>query len=83
MGKCSLLKITADFHKEDKSMTIFDLLLLMKQLLTCQICSVSFYKGDDIQGVRTRWDQDLLPASEVPKECVLESLYKIKIREFL
>ena len=38
-------------------------------------------QGDDIQDFDTRWDQALLSASEVPKENVLESLYKMKIRE--
>ena len=36
---------------------------------------------DDIQDFETRWDQALLSAREVPKENVLESLYKMIIRE--
>ena len=35
-------------------------------------------QGDDIQDFDKRWDQALLSASEVPKENVLESLYKMK-----
>ena len=42
--------------------------------------NVSF-QGDDIQDFDTRWDQVLSSASEVPKANVLESLYKMKIRE--
>ena len=38
-------------------------------------------KGDDFQDFDTRWDQALLLASEVHKENVLESLFKMKIRE--
>ena len=38
-------------------------------------------QGDDIHDFDTRWDQALLSASEVAKENVLESLYKIKKRE--
>ena len=38
-------------------------------------------KGDDIQDFDTRWDQALLSASKVPKENVMESLCKIRIRE--
>ena len=38
-------------------------------------------QGDDILDFDTRWDQALLSASEVPKENVLQSLYKMKIHE--
>ena len=38
-------------------------------------------QGDDIQEFDTRWDQAILSASEAPEENVLESLYKMKIRE--
>ena len=38
-------------------------------------------QGDDIQDFDTRWDQALLSASEIPKENVLESLYKFDIRD--
>ena len=38
-------------------------------------------QGDDIQDFDTRWDQALLPASGIPKENVLNKLYKIRIRE--
>ena len=37
--------------------------------------------GENIQDFETRWDQALLSASEVPKQNVLESVYKMKIRE--
>ena len=46
--------------------------MLMKQLLTSQICfNVSLHR-DDIQDFDSRWDQAILSASEVPKENVLE-----------
>ena len=37
--------------------------------------------GSDIQDQDTRWDQALLSASEIPRENVLESLYKMKRRD--
>ena len=36
-------------------------------------------QADDIQDFDTRWDQ--LSASDIPKESVLETLYKMRIRE--
>ena len=38
-------------------------------------------QGDDIQDFDTGWKQDLLSADEIPKENVLESLYKMRLRE--
>ena len=38
-------------------------------------------KEDDIQDSGARWDQALLSASELPKENVLENLFKMQIRE--
>ena len=38
-------------------------------------------QGDDIRGFDTRWDQALISVSEVPKENVVESWCKMKIRE--
>ena len=38
-------------------------------------------QGHDIQDFGPRWDQALLSASEIRKENVLESLYKMRIRE--
>ena len=38
-------------------------------------------QGDDIQDFDTRWDQALLAATEIPKENVLESLYKMRVRD--
>ena len=38
-------------------------------------------QGDYIQDFDTKWDQTPLAASETPKENVLESLYKMRIRE--
>ena len=38
-------------------------------------------QGNDVQEFDTRWDQTLLSATEIPKETVLESSYKMKIRE--
>ena len=37
--------------------------------------------GDDTQDFDTRWDQAPLSASKVPKDSVLESLYKMRISE--
>ena len=37
--------------------------------------------GDDIQDFETRWDPASLSASEIPKENILEGLYKLKIRD--
>ena len=49
----------------------------MKQLLIYQISS----QRGDTQDFDTRWGQALPAASEIPKENVLESLYKMRIRE--
>ena len=38
-------------------------------------------QGDDIQDFDTRWDQALLAAHEIPKENVMESIYKMRIRD--
>ena len=38
-------------------------------------------QGDDMQDFDTSWDQALLSASELPKENVPESFYKLKIRD--
>ena len=38
-------------------------------------------QGDHIQDFDTRWDQAPLAASEIPKENVLESSYKMRIRD--
>ena len=37
--------------------------------------------GDDIQGFDTTWDPVLLSTSEVPNDEILESLYKMCLRE--
>ena len=37
--------------------------------------------GDDIQDFGTSWDQALLSKSESPNDKILESLYKMRIRE--
>ena len=37
--------------------------------------------GDDMQDFDTRWDQALLSTSELPKDSILESLYKMRIPE--
>ena len=37
--------------------------------------------GDDIQDFDTRWDQALLSTSEVPNDSILESLYKMRLRQ--
>ena len=36
---------------------------------------------DNIQGFDTRWDEVLLSMSKVPSDDILESLYKLRIRE--
>ena len=38
-------------------------------------------QGGDIQIFDTRWDQALVPTSEIPKKIVLGSLCKMRIRE--
>ena len=42
--------------------------------------SVTFH-DDDIQEFDTRWDEVLLSMSKLPSDDVLESLYKLRIRE--
>ena len=37
--------------------------------------------GDDIQEIDTRWDHVLMSTSEVPNDRILESLYKMRMRE--
>ena len=37
--------------------------------------------GDDVQGFDTRWDEVLLSIRKVLQDDVLESLYKMRIRE--
>ena len=37
--------------------------------------------GDNIQEFDTRWDEVLLPMSKIPSDDILESLYKLRIRE--
>ena len=37
--------------------------------------------SDDIQEIDTRWDQVLMSTSEVPNDRILESLYKMRMRE--
>ena len=38
-------------------------------------------RGDDVEGFDTRWDEVLLSTHEVPSDAILESLYKMQIRE--
>ena len=44
------------------------------------VCSISLH-GDDVQGFDTKWDEAILSINEVPSDDVLESLYKMRIRE--
>ena len=72
-----------DFLKEDRLLTwstnISVLLALMMLFLIWQIYLVSVsFQGDDIQDFDTRWDQALMSTCEVPKDNVLESLYKMR-----
>ena len=49
-------------------------------LLGCtDLFSISLH-GDDTQDFDTRWDQDLLSTKELPKDSILESLYKMRTR---
>ena len=38
-------------------------------------------RGDHFEGFDTRWDEVLLSTHEVPSGSILESLYKMRIRE--
>ena len=38
-------------------------------------------RNDDVQEFDTRWDEILLPMSKIPPDDILESLYKLRIRE--
>ena len=38
-------------------------------------------RGDDVEGFDTGWDEVLLSTHEVPSDAILESLYKMQIRE--
>ena len=38
-------------------------------------------RNDDVQDFDTRWDEILLSMTKIPPEDVLESLYKLRIRE--
>ena len=83
-----------DFSAEDRmliwSTNASELLAHMKLFLIINIYiyiyiyiyifSISLH-GDDIQDFDTRWDQALLSTKDWPKDSVLESLYKMRIRE--
>ena len=45
------------------------------------LCSVTIH-DDNIQEFDTRWDEVLLSTSKTPSDDILESLYKLRIREF-
>ena len=53
----------------------------MKLFFIVQNSFASLQKGDNIQDLDTSWDQASLSASEVPEDNVLESLYKMRLRE--
>ena len=36
---------------------------------------------DDVQGFNTRWDEVLSSMTKIPPDDILESLYKLRIRE--
>ena len=38
-------------------------------------------RNDNVQELDTRWDEILLPVTKLPPDDVLESLYKLRIRE--
>ena len=38
-------------------------------------------RGDDVQGFGTRWDEVLLSIKETPQDHILESMYKMRIRD--
>ena len=39
------------------------------------------HRDDNIQEFDTRWDEVLLSMSKIPSDDILESLYKLRIRE--
>ena len=44
------------------------------------LCTVVL-RNDNIQEIGTRWDEILLPMTQIPSDDILESLYKLRIRE--
>ena len=38
-------------------------------------------RSDDVQDFDTRWDEILLSMTKIPSDDILESLYKLRIRE--
>ena len=45
------------------------------------IYSLLLFIDDNIQEFDTRWDEVLLSMSKIPSDDVLESMYKLRIRE--
>ena len=45
------------------------------------IYSLSLFAHDNVQEFDTRWDEILLSMTKVPPDDVLDSLYKLTIRE--
>ena len=43
--------------------------------------SVTLHKNDNIQEFDARWDEILLSVSKIPSDDILESLYKLRLRE--
>ena len=54
-------------------------------LVTCFASRYSFieliFRDDYVQEFDTRWDENLLSMSKIPSDEILESLYKLRIRE--
>ena len=53
---------------------------LLKQYRDSDLFNVRL-QNDDVQDFDVRWDQALLPASEIPTEMALEGLYESKFQD--
>ena len=53
----------------------------MIPFLIMRIYSLSLFRNDNVQDFDTRWDEILLSMTKIPSDDVLESLYKLRIRE--
>ena len=48
---------------------------------TMSTYSLLVYENDDIQEFDSKWDGILLSMTKIPPDCILEGLYKLRIRE--
>ena len=71
--------------EEDRSLTwfptTFESLVLMIPFLIMLILFSITLRNDNVQDFDTRWDEILLSMTKIPTDDVLESLYKLRIRE--